>query len=497
LDGPRYFFNDLLLSLDGKIFYYNSGSSITTIDTARNAILVPPSHLNSSPPGSSIFVPGIALSPDGKLIYLTSAYYDTDALYAISSTPMAGTFDNNPKVLSIPVPPNPYSSGNLSKVTITADDKFAYLLNEIGRSYLVCIDLTMKSAIANIPLGPDSPGLYSTAYALVIVPPAKPVAISIKPQAVSLSLGQSQQFIASVLNDINTAVTWFISPQIGSLSDAGIYTPPNVITSKQTVTITAKSVADPTKSASAAITLTPPGGIIASNTIFNAASMLQGPVAPGEIVDVFGAGFGPADLVSWSPDDSGFVPTQTAGLRLLFDGIPSPILYAAANQVRAVVPYEVGAKAETQVQIECQGQQSNPVTALVTAVAPGIFTLDSSGGGQAMLLNEDGSQNSPSNPAATGSRVVFCATGLGESNPPGVDGQVSQAPFPKPVAAVTVSIGGVDAEVLSAGGAPGSVAELVRVCVRVPDGAASGDAVSLDMSAGGIGSQPGVTLAVP
>jgi len=61
---------------------------------------------------------------------------------------------------------------------------------------------------------------------------------------------------------------------------------------------------------------------------------------------------------------------------------------------------------------------------------------------------------------------------------------------------VTVSIAGMDAEVLSVGGAPGSVAGLVRVCVRVPDGAPSGDAVSLDMSVGGIGSQPSVTLAV-
>jgi len=111
-------------------------------------------------------------------------------------------------------------------------------------------------------------------------------------------------------------------------------------------------------------------------------------------------------------------------------------------------------------------------------------------------LNEDGSQNSPSNPAAAGSIVVFYVTGAGESNPPGVDGQVSQAPFPKPLAPVTVSIAGMDAEVLSVGGAPGSVAGLVRVCVRVPYGAPSGDAVSLDMSVGGIGSQPSVTLAV-
>ena len=50
--------------------------------------------------------------------------------------------------------------------------------------------------------------------------------------------------------------------------------------------------------------------------------------------------------------------------------------------------------------------------------------------------------------------------------------------------------------VLSVGAAPGSVAGLVRVCIRLPQGAPSGDAVPLDMSVSGIGSQPGVTLAV-
>jgi uncharacterized protein (TIGR03437 family) len=310
-----------------------------------------------------------------------------------------------------------------------------------------------------------------------------------------MAVGEQMQFTASVLNDPNTGVIWSTSGP-GTLTSTGLYTAPSSVIAKAIVTINATSVVDPTKSASATITLTPPGDIIASNTIFNAANMLPGPIAPAEIVNVFGAGFGPADSVSWSPDDSGFVPTQIAGLRLLFDGIASPILYAGANQVRAVVPYEVGTQAQTQVQVEYQGQKSNPVRMPVAAVAPGIFTSDSSGAGQAMLLNEDGSQNLPSNPAAAGSRVVFYVTRAGESNPPGVDGQVSQAPFPKPLATVMVAVGGVDAEVLSVGGAPGSVAGLVRVCVRVPDGIASGDAVSLDMSVGGIGSQSGVTLAV-
>jgi uncharacterized protein (TIGR03437 family) len=474
---------------DGNLLY-NSGAvgnvngtmnsgSITLFDTSTFRKLAPTLTVNS---------PGVALSPDGKILYLNNYYPDTypdpNAVYGIDATLKSGLTP----LVRIPIPLHPFGYGGLGKLAIDPSGKFAYATHS---GYLEVIDLVLKSVVS-VPINPAN--VNDTADSLGIAGPPVPVTVTIQPPTASMSVGEQIQFTASVINDPNTGVIWSTSGP-GTLT-TGLYTAPSSVTTKVLMTITATSVADATKSASATITLTPPGDIIASNTIFNAASILQGPVAPGEIVNVFGAGFGPADSVIWSPDDSGFVPTQLAGLRLLFDGIPGPILYAGANQVRAVVPYEVGAQAQTQVQVEYQGQKSNPVTLLVTAVAPGIFTLDSSGAGQAMLLNEDGSQNSPSNPATVGSRVVFYATGLGESNPPGVDGQVLQAPFPKPLAPVTVAIGGMDVEVLSVGGAPGSVAGLVRVCVRVPDGAPSGDAVSLDITVGGVDSQPGVTLAI-
>jgi uncharacterized protein (TIGR03437 family) len=453
----------------------NSGS-ITLFNTSTFAKLGPSLTVNS---------PGIALSPDGKILYLNSYYPDTVSVYGIDVTLKSGLTS----LVRIPIPLHPYGDGQLGKLAIDPSGKFAYATHS---GYLEVIDLVLKS-VTSVTINPAN--INDVSYSLGVAGPPTPVAVTIQPPTASMSVGEQMQFTASVLNDPNTGVIWSTSGP-GTLTSTGLYAAPSFVTAKVIVTIKATSVANPTKSASAAITLTPRGDIITSEGILNAASILQGTVAPDEIVNVFGAGFGPADSASWSLDDSGFVPTQLAGVRLLFDGIASPILYAGANQVRAVVPYEVGTKSETQVQVEYQGQKSNPVKALVTAVAPGIFTLDSSGAGQAMLLNEDGSQNSTPNPASAGSRVVFYATGAGESNPPGVDGQVSQAPFPRPQAAVTVSIGGMDAALLSVGGAPGTVAGLVRVCVRVLDGAPAGDAVPLVMSVGGIGSQSGVTLAI-
>ncbi len=94
-----------------------------------------------------------------------------------------------------------------------------------------------------------------SASATVTLMPA--VSVSISPSAVTLRAGQSQQFTATVTGASDTSVTWSRSPAIGTLTSTGLYRAPSSITSQQTVTVTATSVADPTRSASATVTLMP------------------------------------------------------------------------------------------------------------------------------------------------------------------------------------------------------------------------------------------------
>src|SRR5205085_7914147 len=58
------------------------------------------------------------------------------------------------------------------------------------------------------------------------------------------------------------SVTWSISPAVGTISSTGLntsrYTAPANITNPQTVTVTATSVADPTKTSSGIVNLAPP-----------------------------------------------------------------------------------------------------------------------------------------------------------------------------------------------------------------------------------------------
>jgi hypothetical protein len=86
------------------------------------------------------------------------------------------------------------------------------------------------------------------------------VSVSVAPTTASLSAGQSQQFSASLSGTTNPNVTWSMSPSVGSLGD-GLYRAPATINSHQTITLIAKSLADPIKTGSATITLVPTVGI--------------------------------------------------------------------------------------------------------------------------------------------------------------------------------------------------------------------------------------------
>ena len=99
------------------------------------------------------------------------------------------------------------------------------------------------------------------------------VSVGISPTAISLLAGGMQQFGATVTGSSNTAVTWSLSPAVGTLSTSGLYSAPASITMQQTVQVTATSVADPTKFAAATITLNPPVGVSISPT---ASSLGQG-----------------------------------------------------------------------------------------------------------------------------------------------------------------------------------------------------------------------------
>ena len=229
--------------------------------------------------------------------------------------------------------------------------------------------------------------------------------------------------------------------------------------------------------------------------VTNAASYASA-IAPGQIVDIWGTGLGPATLGGLTLDANGMVSTSVSNVRVLFDGIPAPIVYVTATQCSAVVPYFGASNATTHVQVEYQGTRSDPLTVPVSATAPGLFTANASGTGQGSILNQDQSVNSASNPAASGSIVVLWATGEGLTDPPGVDGRPAVDVFPAPIAGVTVDIGGFPATVKYAGAAPGFLSGVLQINAQMSSNVQAGSAVPVHVTIGGVKGQDGVTLAV-
>ena len=94
-----------------------------------------------------------------------------------------------------------------------------------------------------------------------------PVSVTISPVSATVGAGGTQQFTATVENTGNTVVTWQVSgvtggnATVGTISSSGLYTAPAVVPNPAIVTVAAVSQADPTKSASAQVTITAVIGI--------------------------------------------------------------------------------------------------------------------------------------------------------------------------------------------------------------------------------------------
>lgn len=243
------------------------------------------------------------------------------------------------------------------------------------------------------------------------------------------------------------------------------------------------------------------GGVevtLARNGVFNAASFAAGPVAPGEIVTIFGAGLGPSNLakLELAPDGQ-HIASKLAGIEVQFDGIAAPLIYVMNTQVSAVVPYSVAGKTTTELRVVNQGVSSDALQLNVSPASPAVFTVDASGRGQAAVLNQDNTVNSAQNAAARNTVIQIFATGEGQTNPPGEDGRIANGTtLPRPLQNVTVSIGGQNATVVYAGAAPDAVAGLFQVNARIPQNVAPGSAIPVVISVGQARSQNAVTIAV-
>ena len=199
-----------------------------------------------------------------------------------------------------------------------------------------------------------------------------------------------------------------------------------------------------------------------SLSIQNAAGNQAGIAAPGSIISIYGSYLAPAEAsASVYP-----LPTKLSSITVSINDVLAPLFFVSPTLINAQVPFETSEGGATVV-VSSNGAQVAPSSSLmIQNSAPGIFTLTP---GQAAAVNQDGTVNGPSQPAAANSVVAAYVTGLGAVNNPIATGAAATAePVSSTVNPVTASIGGQPAQVLFAGLAP-AFAGLYQVNLSVPE----------------------------
>jgi uncharacterized protein (TIGR03437 family) len=233
--------------------------------------------------------------------------------------------------------------------------------------------------------------------------------------------------------------------------------------------------------------LTPTSGLISLAGVTNSAGLtVSGSAAPNELISFYGSGLGPAAAVA-AIAVNGALPTSLGGVRVEFDGVSAPLLYVGPNQINAVVPSSADGKSSTTIRIVTPDGELTGLVLSVTAAIPEVFAAPGPGNA-AYALNQDGTVNSMTNPAAEGSVVAVWATGggglIGNPEP---DGAITGSRFYPLALPVTVGTGFPGAlstvpvippppvpVVLYSGGAPSLVKGTVQINFRIPQATTPG-----------------------
>jgi len=210
---------------------------------------------------------------------------------------------------------------------------------------------------------------------------------------------------------------------------------------------------------------------------------ILGPVAPGQLITIYGNGIGPAQPVIGVTRGAATVPTSLGGVAVTFNGQPAPILYASSTQINVQAPFEIDqipytAAESILMQLTSNGSVLGTQTFAVTPQNPGLVVASSvqdlvcanSQGGNfliALALNEDGSINSSTNPAPSGSEFTLFVNGIGTAAN-GATGVLTVKPE-SDHASVSLWNGAYSLEVDAFSDLPGALAGIAQIVGRVPE----------------------------
>ena len=201
-----------------------------------------------------------------------------------------------------------------------------------------------------------------TGSATVTLVAGPPITVAVSPTSASLVASSTQLFTATVTNAGNTAVTWQVNgvtggdATVGTIATDGTYTAPAMPPAQPTVTITAVSVADSTRSGSASVTITAAPSNVGVMVSPSAATVVAGSGTQTFTATVVNGG---STAVTWQVNgvtggNSTVGTISTGGLYTAPASVPSP----AAVTVTAVSVADPTKSANALVTIAAQSTVS-------------------------------------------------------------------------------------------------------------------------------------------
>ena len=227
-----------------------------------------------------------------------------------------------------------------------------------------------------------------SASATVEVESATSVSVVVSPSTVQVGVGGQQQFSATVSGTTNASVKWAVGgagcsgASCGSISASGLFAAPARVPTSLKVTITAVSVAAPSRSSSATATI-----VAASSQLIVTPNSPQ--VKPGAQVQFAASGPG-SSVVVWSVSGSGCSGTScgsitSSGLYAAPAIAPSPATVA----VTAISLSNPGMSGSTAVTIVAPGQVAvtiSPDSIQLNVGAQQLFKAAVTGTGNTAIL---------------------------------------------------------------------------------------------------------------
>jgi uncharacterized protein (TIGR03437 family) len=209
-----------------------------------------------------------------------------------------------------------------------------------------------------------------------------------------------------------------------------------------------------------------PSPSVPSNGVTNGASF-DAVIAPGAFISVFGTSLAPSSVPgtgrAWASSDfQGMtLPTKLDNYSVTINGKPGYFAFIRADQLNVLAPNDTGDDRMVLVQVLSPSGNSSAVSAKWQKYAPAFFCQNV--GGRYYLAG-------PARGVKPGATIETYGTGFGPTNPAYPEGQILTQAYPLPTGAVTVKVGGVNAQVVWAGLTYAGVYQINIVVPTLADG---------------------------